>query len=292
MSKQTILGIIGGTGLYEIDGLATVTQQEVATPFGFPSSPITVGELEGAKLLFLARHGVGHKIAPSEINSRANIHALKQLGAEWVVSISAVGSLQEEFAPGDLALPDQILDRTKGRPSTFFGDGIVTHVPFADPFCPVLRDCISKAAAEALSGEGKFHVGGTYVCIEGPQFSTRAESLSYRALGASLIGMTALPEAKLAREAELAYAVLALVTDYDCWRSHESDVDVPEILRIMAENAQKAKAIIRRLVPLLESVRPSAMAAGALQNAILTAPDQWPKETAARLELLLRRFAE
>ena len=292
MARQTTLGIIGGTGLYAIDGLENVTQQEVTTPFGIPSSPITVGELGGAKLLFLARHGIGHKISPSEINSRANIHALKQLGADWVLSVSAVGSLQEEFAPGDLALPDQILDRTKSRPSTFFGEGIVAHVQFADPFCPVLRDCVSTAAAAALVGTaGKFHVGGTYVCMEGPQFSTRAESHSYRSLGASMIGMTALPEAKLAREAELAYAVLALVTDYDCWKSHEADVEVQEILRIMAENALKAKSIIRRLVPLLGNVRPSPMAADALKYAILTAPDHWPKETAARLELLLRRFA-
>ncbi len=292
MSKHTTLGIIGGTGLYSIDGLEGVSQRHVPTPFGAPSSPVTIGRLGEAQLLFIARHGVDHRISPSELNARANIYALKALGAEWVLSVSAVGSLKDEYAPGDLALPDQIFDRTKSRPSTFFGDGIVAHVQFADPFCPVLREAVSRAAEETFrETPGKFHYGGTYVCMEGPQFSTRSESHWYRSIGASIIGMTALPEAKLAREAELAYAVLALVTDYDCWKSHTADVDVSEIVRIMGENAEKAKSIIRRLVPLLDHVQPSALAAEALKNAILTPPGSWPKDTAERLELLLRRVS-
>ncbi|MFN8389254.1 MAG: S-methyl-5'-thioadenosine phosphorylase [Bdellovibrionota bacterium] len=290
MSAGTI-GIIGGTGLYSLPGLEDVEQIELDTPFGKPSSPITSGRLGETRLLFLARHGIGHKILPTEINSQANIYALKTLGAEWCLSISAVGSLQEELAPGDIVVPDQLIDRTRLRENTFFGEGVVAHVQFADPFCPVLSDALYQTAAR-LGHAGGIAVqrGGTYVCMEGPAFSTRAESHLYRSFGASLIGMTALPEAKLAREAEIAYAVLALVTDYDCWRSHAADVDVAEILRIMGKNVEFARSVIQHLVPSLKNVRPSSMAADALQAAIITPKELWPAPTKVKLRALLDRY--
>lgn len=286
-----VLGIIGGTGLYELDGLEVEEVRTVETPFGRPSSPVTIGRLEGARLLFLSRHGSGHLLPPSSINYRANVFAMKALGARWCVSVSAVGSLREELRPGDLVVPDQLIDRTVRRPSTFFEEGLAVHVPFADPYCPVLRDAlISAGEAPARAAGGRLHDGATYICIEGPQFSTRAESHLYRSWGASIIGMTALPEAKLAREAEIAYATLALVTDYDCWRAHDADVDVAEILETMARNVSAAKRTLRSLVPLLVSREPSALAADALRFSIISAPDLVPRALKADLAPLIGRY--
>ncbi|MFM1847640.1 MAG: hypothetical protein RL417_1114, partial [Pseudomonadota bacterium] len=235
------IGVIGGSGLYSIEGLQNVSTVEVETPFGAPSGAVTCGILEGAELFFLARHGSYHGLLPSEVNYRANVFALKSLGAEWCISVSAVGSLREELPPGTVVIPDQLIDRTVGRRSTFFGEGLAAHVGFAEPYCSTLRGVLARVAAP-IAREGNFNVvsGGTYVCMEGPAFSTRAESHLYRHWGASLIGMTALPEAKLAREAELAYATLALVTDYDCWKGDGHDVDVVQVLKTMETNSRHA----------------------------------------------------
>ena len=281
---ETILGVIGGTGLYALDGLVDVKQVVVETPYGPPSSPITVGRLHGTKLLFIARHGIGHTLLPSEVPYRANIFALKTLGAQWCVSVSAVGSLAEHFVPRQLVVPDQLIDRTRSRRSTFFGEGIVAHVSFADPFCPTLRALLFEVAGECAAAAGtKAHGSGTYVCMEGPAFSTRAESHLYRSWGASLIGMTALPEAKLAREAELAYATLALVTDYDCWRSSEADVNVSEILETLGKNSTLAKSVLSEVARRLPDFTPSALAADALATAIITDPKLVREEVRERL---------
>jgi 5'-methylthioadenosine phosphorylase len=287
------IGIIGGTGLYEIDGLSEIRQLSIDTPFGSPSSVITTGVIGNSKLAFIARHGKGHVLLPSEINSRANIYALKSLGVKWCISVSAVGSLQEQYAPGDVVLPDQYIDRTRGRRSTFFGEGIAAHVPFADPVCPVLREVLFKVSKEIVSSQesvSKVHSGGTYVCMEGPQFSTRAESNLYRSWGASLIGMTALPEAKLAREAELAYATLALVTDYDCWRQSNSDVDIQEILAVMKKNVELSRKIIAQVIEKLENTEPSSMAANALAMGIITPKELIPENIKASLEPIIGKY--
>ena len=239
---EAVIGFIGGSGLYDLDGLEERREVSVETPFGEPSDAITTGVLSGVGLAFLPRHGRGHRISPTELPARANVYALKSLGVERIVSISAVGSLAEEVAPMDLVVPDQLIDRTRGRESTFFGGGMVAHVAFADPFCPDLSGLVAQAArARGVTA----HAGGAYVVIEGPAFSTRAESMLYRSWGASVIGMTALPEAKLAREAEICYTTMALVTDYDCWHESEETVSVDLIVSNLLKNVASSQEIIR-----------------------------------------------
>jgi 5'-methylthioadenosine phosphorylase len=265
---ERILGVIGGSGLYELPGLDGVERVAVRTPFGAPSDEIVTGRLGGARLLFLPRHGRGHRLLPSELPFRANIWALKSLGADAVLAVSAVGSLREEIAPGHVVVPDQFIDRTRGRQqeSTFFGRGVVAHVQFADPFCAPL----SRVLADAARGAGAtVHAGGTYVCMEGPAFSTRAESELYRTWGAHVIGMTNLQEAKLAREAELCFATLALATDYDCWHEAHDDVHIDDILRVIAANVDLARRTVAALAPRLPS-RDGCGCARALEHAIIS----------------------
>ncbi|CAN5241858.1 S-methyl-5'-thioadenosine phosphorylase [soil metagenome] len=262
---MTTLGVIGGSGLYEMEALEGVEERTIDTPFGDASSPIVSGFLGDTRVCFLARHGRGHVFAPSQVSYRANVYALKALGATHLLSISAVGSLREELAPGHVAVPSQLLDRTTRRVSTFFDERIVAHVAVADPYCPLLSDAVADAAQATGT---VVHRDKTYVCIEGPRFSTRAESHAHRAMGADVVGMTAAPEAFLAREAELPYATLALVTDYDCWRPRE-DVDVPAILAILRANVTRARAIIAHVSRSLPDPRMSP-AYGALRHAIVT----------------------
>jgi 5'-methylthioadenosine phosphorylase len=283
---EAILGIIGGSGLYDIEGLEERREVAVETPFGAPSDPYLTGVLDGVRVAFLARHGAGHRLLPSEINYRANIHGFRQLGARHLLGFSAVGSLRDDIHPGDLVLPDQYFDRTKGRPATFFGDGLVAHAAFGDPVCP----CLGEALAQTLGELGAtHHRGGTYVCIEGPMFSTRAESVFYRALGASVIGMTNLPEAKLAREAEMCYASLALATDYDCWHASEAAVSVDAVLKVFRQNIATARRAIRGLVRRFPPAGTCACQS-ALEGAVMTAPERIPAEARERLALLLARF--
>ena len=281
---EPALGVIGGSGLYAMEGLAELEEVRLATPFGEPSDAFVVGRLAGTRLVFVPRHGRGHRIAPTEINSRANLWGLKALGATRVLSISAVGSLREDIVPGDFVAVDQFIDRTRHRPDTFFERGVVAHVLFADPTCGDLRAALVRAAR--ATGV-KVHAGGTYVNMEGPQFSTRAESRLYRSWGADVIGMTNLQEARLAREAELCYATLAMATDYDCW--HTADVTVEAILAVMAENVAHARATIRGVVPLLAPERGCACK-DALRYAILTEPGKIPPEARDRLALFLDRY--
>jgi 5'-methylthioadenosine phosphorylase len=281
------LAIIGGSGLYELDGLTDVEEVRVATPFGAPSDAIIRGRLGDVTMLFLPRHGRGHRIPPHRINYRANVFALKTLGAEQLVSVSAVGSLREEIKPGDMVLVDQFIDRTRQRASTFFDDaGVVAHVGFAEPTDAGLRVAL-QAAVEAAGG--RVHASGTYVCMEGAQFSTRAESLMYRSFGAHVIGMTNLTEAKLAREAELPYATLAMSTDYDCWHQSEEVVTVEAVLAVLRHNVDLAKNTLRGLVQRLPDPAASP-AANALQNAILTAPASISAETRELLAPLLGKY--
>jgi 5'-methylthioadenosine phosphorylase len=277
------LAVIGGSGLYDMDGLTGVEELSVDTPFGPPSDTIVRGRLGDTTLLFLPRHGRGHRVAPHEINYRANVCALKRSGATHLVSVSAVGSMKEEIAPGDLVVPDQFIDLTKKRTTTFFEDGIVGHVVFADPVCPMLSTALGDAARKAGA---KIHQGGTYVVIEGPQFSTRAESRVYRSWGVSVIGMTAMPEAKLAREAELPYATLALSTDYDCWHEGEEAVSVEAVVAVMKKNVVVAQRTLRELAGSLPDPAKSP-ATGAVRGAIMTAPDRISAAAAKRLSWLL-----
>jgi 5'-methylthioadenosine phosphorylase len=281
-----VLGVIGGSGLYEIEGLTSVEQVHVDTPFGAPSDEVVRGRLGETTLLFLPRHGKGHRIAPHEIPFRANVCALKKLGATHLVSISAVGSMKESIAPGDFVVADQLIDLTKRRVSTFFEGGIVGHVGFADPVCPLMSEALAEAARRAGA---KVHEGGTYVCIEGPQFSTRAESLLYRSWGVSVIGMTALPEAKLAREAELPYALLALATDYDCWHESEEDVTVEAVLAVMKKNVATARRAVAELARQLPDPSTSK-ASTALASAIMTAPEKITDVARDRLEWLVGKY--
>ena len=281
-----ILGVIGGSGLYELPGIRDVRPVRVSTPFGDPSDALMRGRLGDVEVIFLPRHGVGHRILPSEVPFRANVFALKQLGAEFLLSIGAVGSLREQLAPGHVVVPDQFIDRTVARKSTFFGDGIVVHVSLADPVCATLADAVDAAAREA---GGTVHRGGTYLCMEGPQFSTRAESHMYRQWGADVIGMTNWQEAKLAREAELCFASLALVTDYDCWKSDAEHVVIEEVLRILAANAHLAQRAVAGVASRLPAAR-TCPCASALQNAIITNPKLIPAETRARLAPLIGRY--
>jgi 5'-methylthioadenosine phosphorylase len=284
--QQAEIGIIGGSGLYAMPGLTSVREERVETPFGEPSDAFVLGELEGRKVVFLARHGRGHRILPSELNFRANIYALKKLGVERVLSVSAVGSLKEEHKPTDFVIPDQFIDRTFHRVSTFFGDGIVGHVAFGDPVCAVVAQTIVSACeSEGLVGKA----GGTYVCMEGPQFSTRAESNLYRSWGADVIGMTNLQEAKLAREAEICYATVAMVTDYDCWHAGHDAVTVEQIVAVLNQNAANACKVVMAAVAAMPRER-SCPCASALKYAILTSPEAIPGATRERLELLIGKY--
>ena len=284
------LGVIGGSGLYAIEGLQDVSEVRITTPFGDPSDAIVVGTLDGAPIAFLPRHGRGHRLSPSEVPSRANIYALKSLGVEWVLSVSAVGSLREDYAPLDLVVPDQLFDRTKTRPNSFFEGGVVAHVSFADPFCPHL----SGLLWETMSGMEGFtaHRGGTYVCIEGPLFSTKAESRIYRQLGCDVIGMTALPEAKLAREAELHYATIACVTDYDVWHESGETVTVEMVVANLQRNVANAKRILHALAGRIPP-RGTAVPCGcgsALANAIMTDPSLITAPLRQKYGLLLGKY--
>jgi len=283
---EPVIGIIGGSGLYEMEGLTHLREERVPTPFGDPSDAYMLGRLEGRPVAFLARHGRGHRLLPSELNFRANIYGFKTLGVQWIISASAVGSMREEIRPADIVVPDQFFDRTKARASTFFGDGLVAHVSFADPVCPQLSDQLSRAGREAGA---TVHRGGTYLCIEGPQFSTRAESRIYRGWGVDVIGMTNLQEAKLSREAEICYATMALVTDYDVWHETEGDVSVEKVVAILHKNVATAKAIIRRVLPLIQGDR-SCVCAHALKDAIITAPEAIAEAAKQRLWPLVGKY--
>jgi 5'-methylthioadenosine phosphorylase len=284
------IGIIGGSGLYQMESLSGVREIELETPFGKPSDALIVGELEGTSVAFLARHGRNHHLLPAELPFRANIHAMKQLGVEYLISASAVGSLQAEIKPLDLVVPDQFIDRTKNRESTFFGEGIVAHITFGDPVCSQLAAVLADAVASLDLPEVTLHRQGTYVCMEGPAFSTQAESNLYRSWGASIIGMTNLPEAKLAREAEIAYATLALVTDYDCWHPDHDSVTVEMVIANLHKNATNAQAVIRETVRRLQQNPPQSSAHSALKYAILTRLDVVPAQTKAKLGLLLQKY--
>ncbi|HXQ21039.1 MAG TPA: S-methyl-5'-thioadenosine phosphorylase [Candidatus Acidoferrales bacterium] len=280
------VGVIGGSGLYEMAGLERIERVQLATPFGAPSDEFVCGMLAGTRLIFLPRHGRGHRILPSEVNFRANIYGMKKLDAEWIIAVAAVGSLREEIAPGHLVVPDQFIDRTYRRPSTFFGNGIVAHVGFADPICPMLSTALSDAAQRVGA---TVHRRGTYVCMEGPQFSTRAESFLYRQWGAHVIGMTNLQEAKLAREAEICFATLALATDYDCWHETAADVVIGDVLRILNQNIATAQRVIADAVPQLCSPRACACAR-ALEHAIITDRAQIPDTVKRDLDIIIGKY--
>ncbi|HEX9880208.1 MAG TPA: S-methyl-5'-thioadenosine phosphorylase [Candidatus Binatia bacterium] len=285
MGKGTV-GIIGGTGLYQMEGLAKVREVKVETPFGKPSDAFITGTLDGRNLVFLPRHGRGHRILPGELNFRANIYGMKKLGVERLLSIGSVGSLREEIAPGHMVVPDQFIDRTTQRTSTFFGRGLVAHVAFADPTCADLRRAVVRAGEE----EGaRIHSGGTYVCMEGPQFSTRAESRLHRSWGAHVIGMTNLQEAKLAREAEICFATIALATDYDCWNEAAGDVVIEEVLRVLQENVRLAQRVISRAIRYISDDR-SCPCATSLKDALVTERSRIPKKTRKDLALLIGKY--
>ena len=284
--QKAEIGIIGGSGLYAMPGLSGVREQRVETPFGDPSDAFVLGELEGRKVAFLARHGRGHRLLPSELNFRANIFAMKKLGVERILSVSAVGSLKEEHKPTDFVMPDQFIDRTFARVGTFFGDGIVAHVGFGDPVCATVAAALAQACAE-VGVVGKR--GGTYVCMEGPQFSTRAESNLYRSWGADVIGMTNLQEAKLAREAEICYATLAMVTDYDCWREGHDAVTVEQVVAVLHQNADNAAKVVKAAVGAMPAER-TCGCASALKYAILTDRKAVPAAARERLALLLDKY--
>ena len=280
------IGVIGGSGLYHMDGLEVLEERRLVTPFGEPSDEFVIGEIDGSTVAFLARHGQGHRLLPNELNFRANIHGFKQLGVEWIVSVSAVGSMKEEYQPTDILVPDQFVDRTRHRIDTFFGNGLVAHVSFADPICPELRAVFFEAAKQAGA---RAHDGGTYLCMEGPQFSTRAESQIYRQWGVDVIGMTNLQEAKLAREAEICYATLAMVTDYDCWHDDEDDVSGHAVMEVIQQNAATAQDVVRRIVRQLPMER-DCECATALESALITEPSKIPAQTREDLALLVEKY--
>ncbi len=286
MVAKVEIGIIGGSGLYAMPGLTGLREQLIETPFGAPSDAYMVGELDGRPVAFLARHGRGHRILPSELNFRANIYGMKMLGVEYILSVSAVGSLKEEHKPTDFVIPDQFIDRTFARAGTFFGEGVVAHVGFGDPVCAVVAKAF-EAACKEVGVVGK--LGGTYVCMEGPQFSTRAESNLYRSWGADVIGMTNLQEAKLAREAEMSYATLAMVTDYDCWREGHDDVTVEQVVAVIHQNAENAGKVVRAAVAALPKGVKSPFAE-ALKYAIMTDKATIPEATKEKLGLLIGRY--
>jgi len=288
MLPQAEIGIIGGSGLYSMPGLTGIQETAVETPFGAPSDAFVLGTLEGRSVAFLARHGRGHRILPSELNFRANIHGFKQLGVERIVSVSAVGSLKEEHKPLEFLIPDQFVDRTRHRVDTFFGEGVVAHIAFADPVCPQLSEVVGKACQKAKV-VGKR--GGTYICMEGPQFSTKAESNLYRSWGMDVIGMTNLQEAKLAREAETCYVTVAMVTDYDCWHPHHDSVTVDQIVSVLLKNAENACNVVREAVAAMPKER-SCRCGSALAHAILTDRKMIPSKTRERLKLILGKYLQ
>jgi len=284
--QQAEIGIIGGSGLYSMPGLGNVHETAVQTPFGNPSDGFVLGTLEGRKVAFLSRHGRGHRLLPSELNFRANIYAMKRLGVERIISVSAVGSLKEEHKPTDFIVPDQFIDRTYRRVSTFFGDGIVAHIAFGDPICAEVAGCIGESCKQ---NEVVGKMGGTYVCMEGPQFSTKAESNLYRSWGADVIGMTNLQEAKLAREAEICYATMAMVTDYDCWHAGHDAVTVEQVIKVLNTNSGNAAKVITKAVALMPKER-KCKCGSALQHAIMTDPAKIPPATRQRLGLLVEKY--
>lgn len=284
--QEAEIGIIGGSGLYNMPGLANTSEVSVQTPFGDPSDGFILGELDGRRVAFLARHGRGHRILPSELNFRANIYAMKKLGVERIISASAVGSLKREHRPGEFLVPDQFIDRTRLRQSTFFGDGIVAHIAFGDPVCAVVAHAIEEGAK---ASKVPTKLGGVYVCMEGPQFSTRAESNLYRSWGADVIGMTNLQEAKLAREAEICYATMAMVTDYDCWHEDHGSVTVDQVVAVLNRNAANALLAIRAAVAAMPRER-ACGCPSALRNAIITDPKLVPAATRERLDLLIGKY--
>jgi 5'-methylthioadenosine phosphorylase len=280
------IGVIGGTGLYTIEGMTDIKEVSIDTPFGKPSDSFIIGTLEGTGIAFLSRHGRGHKLMPSELPNKANIYAMKSLGVEHIIASCSAGSFKKEIEPGHLLIPDQVIDRTRVRDSTFFGDGIVGHIPFADPFCPVLSDILYKSARETGT---TVHKGGTFVVMEGPAFSTRAESRLYKSWGADLIGMTTLPEAKLAREAEICYAVIGCVTDYDSWWKSAEAITVDVILGIMHHNVDTAKEIIKKSVSRIPEER-ECLCPTALQTAFVTSPEVIPDERKKKLEMIFGKY--
>jgi 5'-methylthioadenosine phosphorylase len=284
------IGIIGGSGLYKMDALKDIKEVSIDTPFGSPSDAFIVGTLDGTPVAFLARHGRNHHLLPTELPFRANIYAMKKLGVEYIISASAVGSLKEEVKPLDLVVPDQFIDRTRNRISTFFGEGIVAHIGFGDPVCPDLAKVLADAVEHLDLADISLHRGGTYVCMEGPAFSTKAESNLYRSWGASIIGMTNLQEAKLAREAEIAYATLALVTDYDCWHPDHDHVTVEMVIANLHSNAINAQKVIRETVRRVSENPPASAAHSALKFAILTPLEKVPAATKEKLSLLLEKY--
>lgn len=280
------VGVIGGSGLYEMEGLIDIRSVVLETPWGDPSDEFVIGYLGDTKMIFLPRHGRGHKIMPSEINFRANIYGMKKLGAEWIISVSAVGSMKEEIAPGHIVIPDQFFDHTKGRKSTFFGEGIVAHVSMADPVCPQLFQALYEASVEC---NATVHKGGTYICMEGPQFSSRGESNIYRKWGVDVIGMTNMPEAKLAREAEICYSTLALSTDYDCWHEGHADVTVQDVIQTLLKNVELAKRIIKQAVNLISEER-ICPCSNALETAIITSKNAISDDVKKKLNILIERY--
>jgi 5'-methylthioadenosine phosphorylase len=287
--SEAAIGIIGGSGLYEMQGLRVLAERKIDTPFGEPSDPYVIGEIEGIRVAFLSRHGRGHRKLPSELNYRANIFGLKVLGVHTIVSASAVGSMKESYHPTDIVFPHQFIDRTRHRPDTFFGGGIVGHVTFADPICPSASSLVSAGAREAGA---HVHDGGVYICIEGPQFSTRAESNLYRSWGVDVIGMTNLQEAKLAREAEICYVTMALVTDYDCWHESAESVSVEQILGYLRANAEMAQRILRLAIPPLAARKRDCSCASALQYAIVTDRAAIPPEVKKSLAPIIGKYIQ
>ena len=293
---QARIGILGGSGLYQMEGLEERQEHIISTPFGAPSDALVTGKLHGASVAFLARHARGHRLLPSEVPYRANIYAMKQLGVRWLMSVSAVGSLQEHIKPLDMVLPDQFIDLTRRRDSSFFGQGAVAHVSMAQPVCNVVANALGRAVESVLTGENadsamprpSLHQSGTYVCIEGPHFSSQAESRWYRSMGADVIGMTNMPEAKLAREAQMAYATLAMVTDFDCWHPAEAHVTANMALANLLKNAGRAQQVVKHAVKLLASETRESGAHTALQSALITQPEAMTADVLARLEVILR----
>ena len=289
MDNESVrIGVIGGSGLYELEGLEDVKEMRLNTPFGRPSDSYVIGTLEGVKVAFLPRHGRGHRIMPTEVNSRANIWGFKKLGVEYLISVTACGSMKEEYAPGNVVIPDQVFDRTTRRAQTFFGDGIVVHVSMADPFCPYL----SRVLYDAVKKTGNpVHMGGTFLVIEGPRFSTRGESRIFRQWGVDIIGMTAIPEVSLAREAGMSYAAMAHVTDYDVWHENEEPVTAEMVIMTLLHNVAVAKEALRNAILALKDAPPSPYA-DALKDAIITSPDAIPPAVKAKLDLLIGKYLD
>jgi 5'-methylthioadenosine phosphorylase len=285
MSNDIKIGIIGGSGIYDLDNIKIIEEKQIDTPFGSPSGKYVIGSLNDIKIAFLPRHGKGHKILPSELNNRANIYGFKILGVDTLIGVSAVGSLREEIKPRDLVFPNQLIDRTKGRASTFFGEGIVAHVGFAEPFCSNLIKIFEKEA-KALNID--YHSNKTYICMEGPAFSTKAESNFHRMIGGDIIGMTASPEAKLAREAEMCYATIALSTDYDCWRENEEVVTVEMVIENMNKNIISAKKLLSNVIPKIKN--DNCPCRSSLSVSIITQKDLWPQNTKTKLEAILKKY--